>query len=86
VSGLDLDARGVHQGRLLTNGQPATVILKVRSAGLQVTVDGAVIFETRTTDPLPSVPSEWKPTDETHLFLGSQLSRYAIHKVMLTPR
>ncbi|HEV3417700.1 MAG TPA: trypsin-like peptidase domain-containing protein [Pirellulales bacterium] len=86
ASGLDLDARGVHQGRLLTNGQPATIVLKVRSAGLQVTVNGAVIFETRTTDPLPPSPSEWKPADPTHLFLGTQLTRYAIHKLMLTPR
>jgi V8-like Glu-specific endopeptidase len=85
VSGLDLYSSDAHHGAVLTNGQAANVILKVRKIGVQVLVDGKVIFERRSSDPLPSVSAEWKPRDEAKLFLGTQQTRYAITRLTLTP-
>ncbi len=84
VSGLDLYSSDAHHGGVLTNGQTANVILKVRKVGVQVLVDGKVIFERRSSE-LPAVSAEWKPSDESKLFLGTQQSRYAISRLTLTP-
>ncbi len=85
MSGLDLYSSDTHHGAVLTNGQATNVILKVRKVGVQVLVDGKVIFERRSIDPLPPVSAEWKPSDDGTLFLGTQQSRYVISKLTLTP-
>jgi hypothetical protein len=85
VSGLDLYSNDAHHGAVLTNSQPADVIVKVRKVGLQVLVDGKVIFERRSAGPFPDVSAEWKPSDAGKLFLGTQQSRYVITRLTLTP-
>jgi V8-like Glu-specific endopeptidase len=85
VSGLDLYSSDAHHGALLTNNQSADVIVKVRKVGLQVLVDGKVIFERRSTDSFPAVSADWKPSEAGKLFLGSQQSRYVITRLTLTP-
>jgi hypothetical protein len=84
MSGLDLYSNDTHHGAVLTNGQASNVILKVRKVGVQVLVDGKVIFERRSIDPLPPVSAEWKPA--TMANTSSALSnRYVISKLTLTP-
>ncbi len=85
ASGLDLYSSDTHHGAVITNGQVANVVLKVRKIGVQVLVDGKVIFERRSSDPLPSAAADWKPSDQGTLFLGTQKSRYAITHLTLTP-
>jgi hypothetical protein len=85
ASGIDLADSHAYQGRVFTNGQPATVVMKVRHEGLLVTVDGEQVFFHRTDGPFDSVRDPWKPRGADHVFLGADVSRYRVHKLMLTP-
>ena len=71
--------------RSFTNKVPATIVCKIRHEGLLVTVDGQQVFFRRTNTALPSTPTSWKMPDESKLFLGTQMSRYHVHKFMITP-
>jgi hypothetical protein len=59
--------------------------MKVRHEGLLVTVDGEQVFFHRTDGPFDSVRDPWKPHGADHVFLGADVTRYRIHKLMLTP-
>jgi tetratricopeptide (TPR) repeat protein len=83
-SGLTLEGNG-HRGEVFTNNRPATIHCMIRHEGLLVSVDGKRIFFERTTDPLPTNPSQWQVGDRTKLFLGSNMSKYYIHKLILKP-
>ena len=84
TSGLTAEGTG-HRGEVFTNNRPATIHCMIRHEGLLVSVDGKRIFFERTTDPLPTSPSQWQVRDRTKLFLGSNMSRYYIHKLILKP-
>jgi tetratricopeptide (TPR) repeat protein len=85
ASGLDTSARGAYQRQVLTNDKPVTVVLKVRNEGLLVTIDGERIFFERALGPFPPAPQPWRTPEPSRLFLGSQISKYVVHKLMLTP-
>jgi len=85
TSGLGSAAARAHRGRVLKNNQPATVVMKIRDEGLLVTVDGRRVLFERTSSDLPGLPPEWKVPDASKPFLGSHMSRYTIHKLVLTP-
>jgi hypothetical protein len=59
--------------------------MKVRREGLLVTIDGERVFFHRTDAPFDSAAEPWKPERDDRLFLGAELTRYRIHKLMLTP-
>ena len=85
ASGLDPGGRGAYRGRVLAKDRPATIVCKIRHEGLLVSVDGRKIFFERTAGAFPHVPDEWKVPDASKLFVGSHISKFYIHKMMLTP-
>jgi len=85
ASSLDPSGRGGHRGALLNSNQPATVFCMIRREGLLVMVDGQRVFFERTDARFPQVPETWKVPDETKLFIGSHITKYYVHKLMLTP-
>ena len=85
ASGIDLAAASAWHGRLLSANKPAVVVCKVRKEGLLVSADGKKIFLQRAKGPFAPVPDEWKMPDGGRLFLGSNTSKYLVHKLILTP-
>ncbi len=86
ISGLDLDAVNAYQQNVLPIKKPVTLVFQVISAGLRVTADGKEIFRQLTKDDFPAVPTEWAPPDTGKFFIGSNGSRFIIHKIMVTSR
>jgi tetratricopeptide (TPR) repeat protein len=84
TTSLGSSSSAVFHGRVLENNRPATIVMKVRDEGLLVTVDGERILFERTSSSLPAAPDDWRTPDAAKPFLGSNMSRYVIHKMMMT--
>jgi tetratricopeptide (TPR) repeat protein len=78
------DRRGSYKGELLKVDTPTTVIIKVRQAGVQVLVDNAQIFLHRGEGGFDAVGPDWDPNEAGTLFLGTNATRFNIHKLYLT--
>ena len=84
ATGFDPTGPGAYHGAVLQGG-PVTLVCKVRREGLMLTADGKRIFLERSAEAFPAVPDDWKVSDETALFVGTNSTRCLVHKMMLTP-
>jgi hypothetical protein len=82
---LSHDDQNAYLGSLLKSRQPTKIVIQVRDDGLKcLTAEGEVIL----TAPRPSAesfPDNWEMPDVKRFCLGSELTRFVFHKVMLTP-
>jgi tetratricopeptide (TPR) repeat protein len=75
---------GVYRGQVLEPRKPVTIVMKIRKEGLLVMAGDESVFFQKTAS-FPAVSETWDVPLDDRLFLGSNLTRFHIHKMMLTP-
>ncbi len=87
-SGLEsLDGQGPSAvtGRLFTNGATSRVEVKVRRAGVSVSVDGRAVIDWKGSFGRLSLPDGWKVPNPRALFVAAWGSRYRFTRIVLVP-
>lgn len=74
-----------HQGRVLTDGQPATIVYTVRRSGVEVTLDGKKIIDWHGDAKRLSMIPAWSLPDPTRLGLCTFSTICRISKIEIVP-
>lgn len=72
-------------GQLLHKGVPSQVIVTVRKAGVEVSVDGRRIIDWEGSPESLSLSDYWSTPNAKHLFVGAYACRYRISRLTLVP-
>jgi WD40 repeat protein/serine/threonine protein kinase len=73
------------KGELFRQGQVSDVVVTVRKAGVQVSVDGKEIIHWQG-DPASLTPSEyWSTPNKNAVMIGSYMCRYRYHRLSIEP-